>query len=109
MRSLESQMMRSIAFLCCTAAVYCQTPAISAGTNAGSNDTRLCPGVVANVAGSFGGAKATVTIGGKSAYLFYGSAKQLLIQVPAELNAGPTTITVATTNGTSAAFNVNLD
>src|SRR5258708_28061606 len=104
MRAFESQMTRAIAFLFCTAAVYCQTPAIQAVTNAGSNDTRLCPGVVANVAGSFGGAKATVTIGGETAYPFFGSAKPQLIHVPPEFKAGPPPLTAATTNRPTAAL-----
>ena len=48
-------------------------------------------------------------VGGKPAYIFYNSVKQLVVQLPMELGAGPTTVTVGTTAGTSAPFNATLD
>lgn len=95
--------------LCGATCVFGQAPVIQGVFNAGSNDTRLCPGVVANLAGDFGGAKATVLVGGKPAYIFYNGAKQLVVQIPMELSAGTTAVTVATTAGTSAPFNATLD
>lgn len=109
MRSFRSRTTQYILFLNWTVSALGQTPTIQAVNNAGSNDARLCPGVIANVVGSFGGAKAAVTVGAKPAYLFYSGGKQLSIQIPAELNAGATAVTVTTTAGTSAAFNVTLD
>jgi uncharacterized protein (TIGR03437 family) len=76
--------------------------------NHGSGDTRLCPGVIADVTGSFG-PKATAMVGGKQAYVYFANATQLLIQIPAELLPGATTLVVSTVSGNSGAYNLTLD
>ena len=84
-----------------------QMPMVTKVVNAASGDADLCPGVVATVIGSFS-SKTTVKVGGKSAYVFYTGATQLGIQIPVELAAGATTLTVASSAGRSQPFNLTL-
>ena len=67
-------------------------------------------------AGDFDGANAptrlggaTVTIGGRPAYVNFISPTQVNAQVPSGVAAGPQTLTVTTPTGTSASFSVTVD
>jgi uncharacterized protein (TIGR03437 family) len=52
---------------------------------------------------------ASVSIGGKAAYVNYVSPTQINVQVPNGVAAGASTLTVTTPAGTSAAFAVNVE
>jgi uncharacterized protein (TIGR03437 family) len=72
----------------------------------------VSPGGPASVYGNNFGADmkaVTVTVGGKAAYVFAVVNAQVNIEIPIELAAGPTTITVSVGGATSAPFNLTLD
>ncbi|MEO5925641.1 MAG: IPT/TIG domain-containing protein [Bryobacteraceae bacterium] len=52
---------------------------------------------------------ATVSIGGKAAYVNYVSPTQINVQVPSGVATGASTLTVTTPKGTSAPFAVNVE
>ncbi|HML15958.1 MAG TPA: hypothetical protein VK419_02995 [Bryobacteraceae bacterium] len=88
-------------------------PTVTAVVNGVSYGTALCPGLLAVVYGAnFGtdGTQATVTVGGKTAYVFTNSfaATQFAVQIPFELSPGPTTMTVTIGGVPSAAFAITL-
>ncbi len=51
----------------------------------------------------------TVTIGGQAAFVSYISPTQINVLVPSTVGLGSQTVTVSTSGGTSAAFNVNVN
>jgi uncharacterized protein (TIGR03437 family) len=82
------------------------TPSISSVVNGGAFDNRLSPGSLADVFGTnFGTDTAiAVTVGGKPAAVTLALPTQLVIQLPVDAPAGPTTIRVAN----SAVYNITL-
>jgi uncharacterized protein (TIGR03437 family) len=102
-----------LVFALSAAAALAQTPTVTAVVNAASFSTQLCPGLLATIYGSnFGtdSSKATVTVGGKNAYVFSTGfiATQLTVQLPMEVAPGSTTITVAINGSSSSPFNITL-
>ena len=88
--------------------VYAQAPAVTGVYNAASLDNRLSPGCVAIVHGSnLGVGNATVTVGGQIAPVIIGTPTDMNIQIPFELSAGQTSLTVEL-QGHTASFSVNL-
>ena len=97
-----------------------QIPTISAVLNGADFSSRVSPGVMAIVVGTNLGPTSavtgnpvpattvTVTIGGRNAHVLFASATQLNLQIPTELSAGTTTVTVRTAAGTSNPFNITL-
>jgi uncharacterized protein (TIGR03437 family) len=93
-------------FSACAGILYAQTPAITGVLNGASLDTRLAPGVVANVFGTNFGTSTSiaVTVAGKQAKVLFATGGQLSIQIPVDAPTGATTLQV----GTSAPFNITL-
>jgi uncharacterized protein (TIGR03437 family) len=108
---LEDAMTRfAIILLACSVAstAFGQVPTISSVHNAASHDNRLCPGAIATLSGTFA-PKATVTIGGIQAHMFYTTTTQLIFQIPPELSPGGTRLVVSAGGTASAPFSLNLD
>jgi uncharacterized protein (TIGR03437 family) len=81
-------------------------PVISGVFNGGSFDSRLAPGLLADV---FGNNLATdtsvaVTVGGQQAKVTLAFSTQLVIEIPVDAPVGPTSIRV----GNSSPFNITL-
>ena len=95
--------------LCWIAAgVFGQVPTISSVSNAGTHDSRLCPGAIATISGAFT-PKATATIGGKDAYVFQATATHLTVQIPSDVSVGSTKLIVLAGGKASAALGLTLD
>jgi uncharacterized protein (TIGR03437 family) len=110
-------MLRSLPLLALfSAAAFAQTPTVTAVVNSLNYTTPLCPGLLATVYGSNFGTdytKATVIIGGKSAYIDqtgFGvlGATQFDIEIPMELSPGSQSMTVSIAGVSSAAFPITL-
>ena len=108
-------MLRSFALCLLCAAAYGQgsVPTVAAATTGLSFSSTLCPGLFATVYGTnFGtdSTKATVTIGGKAAYVYSQGylATQMDIQIPFELSAGSQSLTVSISGSASSAFPITL-
>ena len=88
-------------------------PTVSGVTNSADFSNRICPGALADIFGAnFGSTMSaiTVTVGGKPGYVtgvFNGN--QIRVQLPVDVPAGSTTLTVAVANTVSAPFNLTLD
>lgn len=103
----------AFAILAFSTAAFAQTPTVTAVVNAADYMATLCPGVVAIVYGTnFGtnAANVSVTVGGKPAYVYASqvTAGQLAVEIPFELMAGPTTLTVTVGSAASNALNITL-
>lgn len=81
-------------------------PVISGVFNGGSFDSRLAPGLLADVFGNNLGTDTSiaVTVGGKQAKVTLAIPTQLVIEIPVDAPVGPTTIRV----GNSSPFNITL-
>jgi len=96
-----------------SAAAFAQSPTVSGVTNSLSYSTTLCPGLLATIFGAnFGtdSTKASVTIGGKSAYVYSTGflANQFDIEIPMELSTGSQSMTVTIGGASSGAFLLTL-
>jgi uncharacterized protein (TIGR03437 family) len=78
--------------------------------NAGIQDMRLCPGALAAVFGTGFGTGATtsvtVKVGSSTAFVIAVTDNQINAQLPFDTPIGATTITVTSSGGTSAPFNI---
>jgi uncharacterized protein (TIGR03437 family) len=88
-------------------------PVVTSVLNAYNQQSGLSPGVLALVSGSGFGTSATnlaVVVGGKPAYVYPAGVvpNQFQIEIPAELAAGPTTLTVSVTGLPSAPVTITL-
>ncbi len=102
-------MLRLVAILAFPALVFAQIPTVSSVVNIANSAVALCPGMVATVSGSnFGsnGALISVEVGGVPAYVYasYVTSTQFQVEIPYELTAGPTTLTVTVGSISSAPF-----
>jgi uncharacterized protein (TIGR03437 family) len=96
-----------------SAALFAQAPTVTAVVNAASFGTQICPGLVATVYGAnFGSNAATVSVsvGGKPGYVYTQGflATQMDVQIPFEVSAGPTTLTVTVAGVPTAAFPITV-
>jgi uncharacterized protein (TIGR03437 family) len=88
-------------------------PTVTSVVNGYNASSPLSSGVVAAVSGSnFGtiAANLSVMVGGKAAYVYPASVTptQIQIEIPTELIAGPTTLTVTVSGAASAPFSITL-
>jgi uncharacterized protein (TIGR03437 family) len=91
--------------------VFAQTPTVAGVINTFSAGPELCPGVLASIFGMNLGTSAsppTVMVGGKPGFVISASPGQVVAQIPTEVSAGPTTLTVTAGGATSAPFNITL-
>src|SRR5579883_2709062 len=99
-------------FFICAGAVLAQTPTINAVVNAGTYGTQLCPGMVAQIFGTnFGtdASKVSVSVGGKAGYVITPiTNNQIAFEIPFELSAGSTSVTVTIGSAQSSAFPITL-
>src|SRR5581483_10679237 len=88
-------------------------PTVSGVTNAADFSNRLCPGALVAIFGANFGSTAsaiTVTVGSQRAYVAgVSNGNQIAAQLPTNVAAGSTTLTVAVGNATSAPMNITLD
>jgi uncharacterized protein (TIGR03437 family) len=94
-------------------AAFAQTPTITTVVNAATYAAPLCPGLLATIYGTnFGssGSSVSVSVGGKGAYVYASNVTptQVLIEIPFELAAGPSTVTVTVGSSQSLPFNITL-
>jgi uncharacterized protein (TIGR03437 family) len=99
--------------LALSAAAFAQTPTVTAVVNDADYAAALCPGVLAIVYGAnFGtnGAAVSVTVGGENAYVYSTlvTPTHFTVQVPFELTAGATMLTVTVGSAASTLFNITL-
>ena len=92
-----------------------ETPVIASVINAGSYSTQICPGGQAFITGANLGtnlapppAGTTVMVGNRAASVASSGPTQLVVEIPFEVSAGPTTLTVAFNGVTSAPFSIAL-
>jgi uncharacterized protein (TIGR03437 family) len=115
----KNPMLRSLALAALfSAAGFAQAPTVTGVTNSLSYSTTLSPGLVATIFGSNFGTdytKATVNIGGKSAFVasggfgvVTGSGAQFDIEIPMELSPGTYSMTVTIGGASSGAFPLTL-
>ena len=87
------------------------TPTVASVINGVDFSSRICPGVVAAIYGTGFGSSisgATVSVGGKAAYLLGVSDNQINAELPFEASPGPTTVTVTVAGSTSAPLAITL-
>ena len=102
-----------VVLLAFSAAAVAQTPTVTAVVDSADYAATLSPGMLAIVYGTnFGtnGAAVSVTVGGKNAYVYSTlvAATQFTVEIPFELTAGPTTLTVTVGSAASTPFNITL-
>ena len=117
-RNMPVELWRRTLRICCAAltfaaAAVAQTPTVTSVYNTYSYSTTLCPGLLAIVVGTnFGtnAANATVTVGGKPAYVYAAnfSAIAMAVEIPMELSPGASTLIVTIAGTQSSPFNVTL-
>jgi uncharacterized protein (TIGR03437 family) len=93
---------------------WAQSPTVMAVVNAGSGGglyTRLAPGVLAVVQGANLSTATAVHVGGRAAAVLPSHLGEgaVMVQIPLELSAGPTTLIVTTPRGVSQPFGIALD
>jgi uncharacterized protein (TIGR03437 family) len=104
---------KGLLFCLSATSLFAQAPTIGAVINGLSNGPQLCPGVTAAVYGTnFGtnAANVSVTVGGKSAPIINATvtANQFSVEIPFELSAGASSMTVTVSGTASAAFPLTL-
>lgn len=100
--------------------LWAQAPTITAVLNNAdltADDTRLCPGALAQIVGAGFGTSAaigsaagnvTVSVGGTAALVQEVEPNQISIQIPFTAPVGATTLTVTVSGQTSSPFNITL-
>jgi uncharacterized protein (TIGR03437 family) len=105
-------MKRIATLLLFAAAAAAQTPTVLSVVNIVNYQTALCPGLdVAIFGANFGNGPASsvsISVGGVPGYVFAVTPTQIDAELPVNVPAGPTTITVTVGGTSSAAFTINL-
>jgi uncharacterized protein (TIGR03437 family) len=102
-------MQRLLFLVFLTAVAANAQPSVAAVLNTGSNDTRFNPGLLVSIYGKNFGTTPTVTVGTKAAFVVNAVATQINAQLPVDLTAGPTSLTVTAGGQTSTAFAMTID
>ena len=86
------------------------TPTVSKVQNAADFSSRLSPGLEAVIFGSnFGSGNASVTVGGKSAYVALVGANSIVVQLPVEASTGINNLVVSVAGVASTPFPIAFE